>query len=303
MHFNEIPESNTWSKVAIIDKGWSDDKKYYIETTTGRKLLLRISDIGKYESKKKDYETIKQLDDFNILISRPIDFGVCNNGKHVYILFTWIEGEDAEKIIPTLSIKNQYRLGFEAGKMLSKIHEIPAPDNSIPWEERFNKKIDRNLKVYKECEIKYEGANNIINYIDENRYLLKNRPQSFQHGDYHVGNMIVTNQGKIGIIDFNRLDYGDAWEEFNRITWCADASKLFASGLINGYFNDEVPEDFFKLMALYIGSNQLSSIPWAIPFGETEIKTMLKQAKDVLEWYNDFQTYVPKWYISNIDNL
>jgi len=32
--------------------------------------------------------------------------------------------------------------------------------------------------------------------------------------------------------DFNRLDYGDPWEEFNRIVWCAGISKQFASGRI-----------------------------------------------------------------------
>jgi len=52
-------------------------------------------------------------------------------------------------------------------------------------------------------------------------------------------------------------------------------------------------------MALYIASNQLSSIPWAIKFGNKEISTMLRQAKNVLEWYDGFEACVPKWYISN----
>ena len=27
--------------------------------------------------------------------------------------------------------------------------------DKIPWEERFNKKIDRRLKMYEECSLKY----------------------------------------------------------------------------------------------------------------------------------------------------
>jgi hypothetical protein len=50
-------------------------------------------------------------------------------------------------------------------------------------------------------------------------------------------------------------------------------------------------------MALYIGNNALSSVPWAVGFGEREVKTMLNQAKDILEWYSDFTSYIPKWYI------
>jgi hypothetical protein len=40
----------------------------------------------------------------------------------------------------------------------------------------------------------------------------------------------------------------------------------------------------------------LSSIPWAIPFGDKEIKTMMNQARDVLDWYDNFKNVIPKWY-------
>lgn len=101
---------------------------------------------------------------------------------------------------------------------------------------------------------------------------------------------------RLYIIDFDRDDYGDPWEKFNRIVWCAQSSPLFASGMINGYFDNTVPPDFWKLLALYISSNTLSSLPWAIPFGEAKIQTMLKQATDVLSWYNSMENVIPAWY-------
>ncbi len=140
--------------------------------------------------------------------------------------------------------------------------------------------------MYNDCPIKFDGAEYIIDYIEANRNLLKNRPQSYQHGDYHIGNMMIEN-GKIVIVDFDRYDFGDPWEEFNRIVWCAQSDPLFASGIVNGYFDNEVPMDFWKLLALYISSNMFSSIPWAIPFGDGEIQTMLNQTKDALEWYDN----------------
>lgn len=84
---------------------------------------------------------------------------------------------------------------------------------------------------------------------------------------------------------------------FNRITFCAKTSPVFASGYINGYFSYQVPDIFFRLLALYIANNQLSSIPWAIPFGEGEVDAMLKITKNVLDWYDGFNTYIPNWYI------
>ena len=66
--------------------------------------------------------------------------------------------------------------------------------------------------------------------------------------------------------------------------------------MVNGYFDDDVPMDFWRLLALYIASNTLSSVYWAIPFGQKEIDTMLNQAKEVLSWYDNMQNPVPTWY-------
>ena len=126
--------------------------------------------------------------------------------------------------------------------------------------------------------------------------MLKNRPQTYQHGDYHVGNMMIDSNGQLQIIDFNRDDYGDPWEEFNRIVWCAQASPQFASGMVDGYFDGQVPMLFWQLLAFYIASNTLSSLPWAIPFGEGEIQVMRRQAAEVLEWYDGMRNVVPTWY-------
>ena len=67
--------------------------------------------------------------------------------------------------------------------------------------------------------------------------------------------------------------------------------------MVDGYFDRSVPEEFWRLLALYISSNTLSSIPWAIPFGEGEINTMIDQAKDVLSWYDSMKDPIPTWYV------
>lgn len=102
--------------------------------------------------------------------------------------------------------------------------------------------------------------------------------------------------GQIFVIDFNRFDWGDPYEEFNRIVWCAQCSPAFAAGQVRGYFGGEPREEFWRLLALYIASNTLSSLPWAIPFGQREIDTMLRQAQDVLRWYRGMREPVPLWY-------
>lgn len=57
---HNIKNYNTFTKIEPINKGWSNDKKYYIETTDDRKLLLRVADISEYDRKKAEY-AVKRL--------------------------------------------------------------------------------------------------------------------------------------------------------------------------------------------------------------------------------------------------
>ncbi len=285
----------TITKKCPIEKGWSGDQKYCALTTDGQKFLLRISPIDHFERKKNEFERMLQVAQTEISMCRPIEFGRCDEG--VYSLQTWIDGSDAEALIDSLTNEQQYSYGFDAGRILAKIHTIPAPSDAADWECRFNAKIDRKIAMYHECALKYENDAPFLNYIAENRHLLANRPQTYQHGDYHIGNMMIDRNGALHIIDFDRDDYGDPWEEFNRIVWCAQKAPYFASGMVDGYFDHHVPIEFWKLLALYICSNTLGSLPWAIPFGDGEIKIMRNQAKQILTWYDNMKNVVPSWYI------
>ena len=278
----------------IIDKGWSGDQKYKAVTSDGEVYLYRVSPVEQYERKKQEYEYQQRVAELGIPMCLPVEFG--QNEEGVYSVQSFIDGKDAEDAIQGMADDTVYSYGLDAGRILKRIHSLKAPDNAPDWEERFSRKIDRKLKMYAECPLKYERGDRFIEFIASNRYLLRNRPQVYQHGDYHIGNMMIGNDGKLYVIDFNRYDVGDPWEEFNRIVWCAQASPLFASGMVDGYFDGKPPMEFWSLLALYIASNTLSSLPWAIPFGEGEIATMKNQAREVLEWYDDMQSVVPKWY-------
>lgn len=278
-----------------IDKGWSGDKKYCITDKSGTQYLLRISDMARYEAKQSEFNRMKQVAALGVPMCTPVEFGTCEEG--VYSIQKWIEGVNADSVITTLPENQQYAYGLDAGQMLRMIHSIPAPETQEAWEIRFNRKMDLKIQKYRECPIKYENGQAFIDYINENRHLLKDRPQVYQHGDYHIGNMMIDTAGKLNIIDFDRNDYGDPWEEFNRIVWCAQKSPLFASGMVKGYFEGEVPLAFWKLLALYISSNTLSSVYWAIPYGQQQVDTMLNQAREVLSWYDNMRKPVPDWFV------
>lgn len=292
----DIEHYSNWKTIKHIDKGWSDDKKFYIEDIKGSRFFLRVASISKYSRKKEEFEMISKMFKSNINMSKPMDFGVCNSRKNCYTLFSWIDGEDAETKIQLFSREKQFLIGYETGKMVKKIHLTESIERDLTWSEKYNKKINRIINDYKNCSIKIPNSKNILKYIEDNRHLLDSRLETIQHGDFHIGNMVIDDDEKIGIIDFNRCDYGDPWEEFNRLPFSVNASLDFARGQVDGYFNGKIPDEFFKLTALYIGVNILSSVPWAIKYGKAEVDFMMNSAKEMLTYYDDFKRYIPSWY-------
>lgn len=52
---------NTFEEISKIDKGWSSDEKYYLETYDVEKYLLRINSIEKQDVKEKEFKIMKEV--------------------------------------------------------------------------------------------------------------------------------------------------------------------------------------------------------------------------------------------------
>ena len=283
------------SKVAI-NKGWSDDKKYCVIDKNQQKFFLRVSEKEKLDSKKFEFDMMEKVASLGVPMCKPISIELC--GDEVHSIHEWIDGKDARETILTYSKEQQYTYGVEAGSILRKIHSLPVTEVREDWESSFNRKIDDKIAKYKECPVQYENGQIFLDFLNTNREWLKDRPQVFQHGDYHIRNFMIGEDRKIYVIDFDRFDLGDPWEEFNRIVWSAQVSSSFASGMIDGYFDHKVPDLFWKLLAIYILNNIVGALSWAVPYGAEEISVMQQQAKEILEWYDDMNQIIPSWYLN-----
>lgn len=295
MYFG-INSSAAWKSVEPVSKGWSGDKKYFVRTESGEKLLLRLADIGQYDIKNKEYEIIKKYSETGIKMSLPIEFGVCNERKNVYMLLTWIEGRDLEEVLPELSENEQYMLGREAGSILRKIHSIPTDEADIPADTKKAKKL-LQLTRYEESQVRLFGDKDVIEYVRNNIDLIWRKKPVYMHGDFHPGNLIYMNDGSIGVIDFNRWEVGDPYEEFYKLqSFGIENSISYCIGQIDAYFNNEVPEDFWSTLAVYVAHASLFSIKWAEKFGKKDVEGMVKRCKAAFEDYDNFKLHIPKWY-------
>lgn len=275
-------------------KGWSRDKKYRLFSAGGEKLLLRISDGELFDKKKKQFELLRKIDALRINASKPVAFGSLDDGK-VYTLLTWLDGEDAEKVLPEASSERAFELGMDAGKTMKKLHGVEVNTDGFSWWELYKNKIERKIRNFRENSIELPKKELVADFVLSHMRYAKDRPALFQHGDYHCGNMIVNGNG-IGVIDFDKNGIADPYDEFKCFCWNVYANPDFENGMINGYFNADVPDDFWHVLSLYAAESLLGHITWAMRFGETEISTAKKVYHDTLEWFDDFNRIIPKWY-------
>ena len=279
-----------FTRLEEVRAGWSGDRKYHAWDDGDQEFFLRLSQPEKWEKAQSAFALQEKAFQLGLPVSEPIE--LAKEDGQVRFVERWLSGQMAEDALPALPQEEQYRLGWEAGEILRALHTIPAPAEAEDWESRFNRKMERKIQLYRECPFQYENGEAFIRYMEENRGLLRGRPQCMQHGDYHTGNMMLCG-GKLFVIDFDRPDAGDPWEEFNRIVWSAQLSPAFARGTVDGYFDGAPPLAFWKLLALYIANNTLGSLPWAVPFGEEQMDIMREQAAQVLDWYDGMENPVP----------
>ena len=287
-----LDELEQYPKV-FIQKGYSEEKKYKVKAD--KNYFLKISPLS--FTKKKDLE-VKYISALEKEIKFPKLVEMKFETNSILSLYEWIDGVDIRDYASKLTGEELYQYGMQAGVFLKKIHSISIEEASVNWQKYYIKKSMKKIHSFRKLNENFAKIEMFIDFIQSHQFLLKDRPISLCHGDYHVGNMMIELETKkLVIIDFGSLEIGDPMEEFNRMIWTAQLSEDFATGFVNGYFDGEkIPDIFWKLMAYYMACDIVGSIPWAVNYGNDQLITMLERAKLVLDWFNDFERMIPKFY-------
>ncbi|WP_297637339.1 phosphotransferase [uncultured Clostridium sp.] len=296
----DIPNYKNWKVIEKINKGWSKDSKFYIENFDGDKLLVRISDRSNYGDKLEEFKFIKKCNKLSFAMSKAIEMGFCNNGNSVYMLLTWVDGNSLNEVLSDFTESEQYKLGIEAGKILKSIHSLKSDTNENIMPSYKREKMLEKLIRYENSKNRVKEDKVAIDFVKNNIGKIDLSIPVYKHGDYHVGNLVLTSNGNIGVIDFNRWEYGDRVEEFHKIqSFDVEVSIPFSIGQIHGYFDGNPNLEFWSILAVYVAYTSLNSIAWAEKFGEKEIKEMQKRCIMAFKDYDNFKNIIPSWYKDN----
>ncbi|WP_105157449.1 aminoglycoside phosphotransferase family protein [Streptococcus suis] len=278
-----------------LTKGWSTDQKYKVQLEDGRLGLLRIAEQTAYEAKRLEFRLVQSLFEKDLPVAEPLSFWA--DDLSVYTLYEWVEGQDINEVASSLSDSVLYDLGCQAGKFLRAMHALPIDQSQRDWNSFYQAKIDSKLAAYQVASHSYPNVQAMIDFVQANRHLLEGRPIAYHHGDFHTGNFLRGQNGRLKILDFDRHDIGDPWEEFNRLIFTADLSPAFARGQVDAYFDGAIPEEFWRLMALYVTVNSLGALSWAERIDPLQIPLMKEQADTVWDWYQGYSRLQPSWYL------
>lgn len=271
------------------------DRKYKVQLEDGRRGLLRIAERPAYEAKQLEFQLVENLFGLGLPVAEPLSFWA--DDLSVYTLYEWVEGQDMNEVASDLPDFVLYDLGCQSGQFLRTLHALPIDQSQRDWNSFYQAKIDNKLAAYQATSHSYPNGQAMIDFVQANRHLLEGRPIAYHHGDFHTGNFLLGRDGKLKILDFDRYDIGDPWEEFNRLIFTADLSPAFARGQVDAYFEGSVPEEFWRLMALYVTVNSLGALSWAEQVDSEQIPLMKLQAQKISEWYEYFNHHLPKWYM------
>ena len=291
----DITDFKNWLDIVPIELGMSGENKYHITRTNGIEMILRTSGIENYK-RHCDSAMFSQYihEKLGLNMNLPIEVAACCHDTLAYTLYTWVDGIDADSKILNLHTPEQARFGEKAGILLRKIHTVNAPKNVLPWDAYFNQRLDEILGKFRLIRVSFDGSRETVNFIENNRSLLRDRPQTALHGDFRSGNLVISNYDEYGIIDFGRWCWGDPYMDFQCVR--RSCSAPFSRGQINGYFGGNIPGDFFALMALYTAADTIRRICEAYGFGGATLEETVVSAEKTVREYNRFEGLVPTWY-------
>lgn len=291
----DIPNFDSFVKVEPIHKGWSGDKKYYVETKDGKRLLLRVSDISMYKEKQREFDIMKKMSATGMKMTLPISFGVCENGKSVYQLLTWCDGVEAKEALCNLSDEEQYRFGQKAAKILRQMEMIDYKPASEEWAKSYQERVEHYIELYHKCGYTFEGDELVISYLRSGLCYIGERPTALMHMDFQTDNMVISPDGELYVIDFQMCGIADPYHVLTGAGVSAMYSIPFARGQIDEYFGKAVPEEFWKMYNNYMLAEMLYSFTVGVNMEEEREETLYMFADEVERIKNNGSD-IPEWY-------
>jgi len=311
---NEIDFLKDISDLILINEGFSGDIKY-IFLKNSKRFLIRFNRLNQQDRAMPNLKKVDKLQfivnymtkalDSGVKCPKVYDYGKLDKHNVIYLITSFIEGEVANQALKEMDTNEQYEAGKELGSDIKRLHNIQYQVPNIEWKksilEPFSKSILNYNKFKDQSDVKFNSIieSTLLTYINEYTFLLDDRYLNIIHNDIHNGNVIIKNKKYNGIIDFNEIKYGDILYEHKYLTFDDIVDfPAFCKGILDGYFDDKVPIEFWKLAYLYNAISLMTYLPIPKPESHTkeEQNDSIIFTEKIYKMNSEYKEPIPSWY-------
>lgn len=291
-----LPGTDSWRKVLPVRGGYGHDQKFEVWTRDGQHLLLRVAAEEEARRKYAEFAFIQRCQALGFAMPHAVSCGL-HRGL-AYEVLTWVEGEPLTHALIGMPESEQYRLGQEAGRALAAIHSVVLEPGE--WQEADGEVEKRKRMVFRylASRNRMAGDNATIMFIA--RHVAAPKRLAGLHGDFHIGNLLLTPEAKLGVIDFDRRRVGDRWQDFQRAqTFSVPRAPAFVNGQLHAYFLGDPPDAFWEAFAYEAAYGAIGQIVWAESLGDSAVAQMqASYARAARDFRGFTPCEPPRWYVN-----
>lgn len=268
-------EDRYTAKIKRIKKGNSTAQNYCILIRNTPHYFVKV-----YDKKVKALPKLQQLSKQNNSLANPIvDFSV---GLKRCMMIDWLGGEN---------ISGTPSEACQVAEILKFIH---SQKTSVKH-HKLNIKLElkRYLLYLTVNKVEFMHKQEIISYLLKNSALCR-KEYSLTHMDVHRRNFIIDSNDIVRLVDYENLCITDPWRDFVYACFFHDREEdLFWEAVINNYFNDDIPEDFWITMKYYCYLHLLRMIICEHQKGNYE--NIDRLINSIWGSWNCYYDKLPKW--------
>lgn len=270
-----------------FESGASSIDKYIVEKEN-KKCLLRFYDIRFFNDRCEAFKNMEFLYNNGVFVPKVYEYGEFNNKG--YSVIEWIDGKPLNELLNNDTDIQNY--GTKVAKELLKMHKIYVKDK-IDVYKKYLKSLNNRLEKIDKLNINI-NYNEMLSYVNDNINLLKGRDTSIIHGDFHPGNIVISND-KVSFIDLDVCKKGFPWIDLSTNA-CYMDNPNFYTVVINEYFNGEIPDVFWTIYNLYGILYCLDYLLYCERIKNKNIKDGIDVINQFLSYTNNFKNEKPDWF-------
>lgn len=276
-----------------INEGLSPAKKYHVWAGE-KQYLLKITPEALNLQK---YKVLREMYFAGIPVVAAINWKFYVEDKMTVLVYNWIPGKNLDAILEKCSESEKQYYGRKTAELIKQMHLFDI-------NEFVEKKNPYALFVrYNFCLMRYRAnfpyMREINKYIKKRKRIWKHCERlAFTHQDLRPENILV-HQDQLYLIDFETASFADPYSDFVFFVSMQPNYQLeYSYALINAYFENTIPEDFWQWTFFY---GAMAVQKYAIWKYRVKRKKVKLQAIHFYELYSGLTSVIPVFWRNKND--